>query len=295
MKHRSLFHRNTRPILAQGAMVCTLSFPLNGAAADKDQFTLFNPTPRDLMRPMSTDRPDLTESPFTVDAGHFQIELDAINYAYDCPDSGNDRVRTDSYSVASVNLKLGLLNRLDLQLLLAPWNYVRTEDKTAGSVHKQCGFGDITARLKFNLWGNDGGNTTLALMPFVTFPTSDDGVGNSEMAGGIIVPFAMELPAGWGMGAMTEVDFVEDSDGNGHHAEFINTITFGRDIVDALAGYVEFFSAVSVESDSDWIGSVNFGFTYALSEDMQLDAGLNIGVTRSADDLNPFAGFSWRY
>jgi hypothetical protein len=40
--------------------------------ADKSAFSLFNPTPRELMREMSTDRPDTTESPYTVDAGHFQ-------------------------------------------------------------------------------------------------------------------------------------------------------------------------------------------------------------------------------
>ena len=44
--------------------------------ADKSIYTLFHPTPREWMREMSTDRPDQTESPNTVDAGHFQVELD---------------------------------------------------------------------------------------------------------------------------------------------------------------------------------------------------------------------------
>jgi hypothetical protein len=35
---------------------------------DKSQFHLFNPTPKALMRELSTDRPDQTESPYTVDA-----------------------------------------------------------------------------------------------------------------------------------------------------------------------------------------------------------------------------------
>lgn len=34
---------------------------------DKTNYTLFNPTPREFMREMSTDRPDVTESPITVD------------------------------------------------------------------------------------------------------------------------------------------------------------------------------------------------------------------------------------
>lgn len=36
---------------------------------DKRNYTLFNPTPTAQMREMSTDHPDKTESPYTVDAG----------------------------------------------------------------------------------------------------------------------------------------------------------------------------------------------------------------------------------
>ena len=50
---------------------------------DKSRFTLFNPTPRALMRDMDTDRPDTTESPYTVDAGHVQIEFSLTEYARD--------------------------------------------------------------------------------------------------------------------------------------------------------------------------------------------------------------------
>jgi hypothetical protein len=132
-------------------------------------------------------------------------------------------------------------------------------------------------------------------MPFVKLPTNQDDLGNDAVEGGLIVPFAAELPAGWGMGAMTEVDLIEDADGSGHHAEFINTITFGHDIVGNLAGYVEFFSLVSTDDDSPWVGSVNFGLTYGLTDDIQFDAGINIGITSSADDLNPFCGISWRF
>jgi hypothetical protein len=75
----------------------------------------------------------------------------------------------------------------------------------------------------------------------------------------------------------------------------VNSITISRDIIGDLAGFVEFFSAVSTEEDSEWIGTVDVGLTYALTEDIQLDAGVYIGVTRSADDVNPFLGLSWRF
>lgn len=42
------------------------------------KYSLFNSVPRSQMREMETERPDVTESPYTVDAGHFQYETDLI-------------------------------------------------------------------------------------------------------------------------------------------------------------------------------------------------------------------------
>ena len=52
-------------------------------AADKSHYHLFNPTPRGQMRELSADRPDVTESPYTVDAGHVQLEMSFVDYVYD--------------------------------------------------------------------------------------------------------------------------------------------------------------------------------------------------------------------
>ncbi len=251
---------------------------VSGAVAeDKGQYHLFRATPRELMRELSTDRPDKTESAYTVDAGHFQVELDVVNYTRE----GDD----DAWGIGFANLKAGLLNNVDLQVVIE--SFLKTEDAR--------GFGDVTTRVKINLWGNDGGPTALAVMPFVKWPTNGANLGNDAVEGGVIVPLAVELPAAWGMGVMTEFDINEDGDGRGYHVEFINSITFAHDIAGDLGGYVEFFSAVSTEGDADWVGTVDVGLTYAVNDDVQLDTGINIGVTDAADDLSPFVGVSVRY
>jgi hypothetical protein len=262
---------------------------------NKGGYNLFRPTPRAQMREMTTDRPDKTESPYTVDAGHFQIEMDLVSYTHDHDTAAGADLSADSLSVAPLNLKVGLLNQVDLQLLLGPCNWVRVEDHATRTVTRQHGFGDVTTRLKINCWGDDGGVTALALMPFVKFPTSQDALGNRAVEGGLILPLAVELPFGWSMGLMTEFDFMENMDGAGYHPEFINSITFGHDIAARLAGYLEFYSQVSADQDAPWIGTVDLGLTYRLTDNLQLDAGVNFGVTRSADDLNPFVGLSLRF
>ena len=70
---------------------------------DKSRFTLFDPTPRSLRRPLSADRPDATESPYTVDAGAVQLEMSFLEYA--TSDSA------DEWNVAPINLKFGLAVR----------------------------------------------------------------------------------------------------------------------------------------------------------------------------------------
>ncbi len=265
------------------------------ASIDKSGYHLLKPVPEENLREMSTDRPDKTESPFTVDAGHFQFETDLISYTYDHDRSGGADTITRSYAIAPINLKVGLCNRVDLQLVVETYNHVRTEDRIANTTMRQSGFGDITSRLKVNVWGNDGGSTALALMPFAKLPTNQDQLGNSGVEGGLIIPLAVKLPADFDMGLMTEFDITRNSANNGYHSEFINTITFSHDLVGELGGYIEFFSLVSTDRGSRWVGTLDLGLTYGLTKNIQLDAGINIGITKSADDWNPFLGVSVRF
>jgi len=247
------------------------------------------------MREMNTDRPDKTESPFTLDAGHFQVEADILNYGYDRYNPARDDTRVESVSIAPMNLKVGLRNDVDLHLVLETYTSVRTHEVSSGVVRRNHGFGDILVRLKWNAWGNDGGTTALAVMPYVKLPTNQDNLGNHSVEGGVIIPFAADLAAGWSVGLMTQFDLVRDDPGNGRHLEFLNSITFGHDLIGDLAAYAEFFSAVASESGADWIGTVDLGLTYGLTENIQLDTGVNIGITRAAQDINPFLGISWRF
>jgi hypothetical protein len=261
-------------------------------APDKSSYHLFNPTPRAQMREMSTDRPDQTESPYTVDAGHVQVEMDFVKYTYDRHTL--DGVRTETRNVAPVNVKIGLCNRVDLQIVLDNYVEERTKDPAARTTERLSGFGDITARLKINFWGNDGGPTAFGIMPYVKLPLSASNLRNGETEGGIIVPLAVELPGGWGMGLMTEVDFVDDGD-DGYDTEWVNSITFSHDLTERLGGYVEFVAVTGTAPGFEWQAQADVGLTYGVTDNIQLDCGCNFGLTRSAPDFQPFAGISLRF
>lgn len=252
---------------------------------DKSEFHLFHPVPAGLLREMSTDRPDTTESPFTVDAGHLQIELDAAAFTRDRHTAERDGGE-ESWAFLNTNIKLGLTNWMDLQIVTSVFNRIQ------GGAE---GFGDITVRIKMNLWGNDEGGTALAVMPWVKFPTAGDGLGNDQIEGGLIVPFAAELGGEWSFGAMLEVDAIADEEEGGHHAEFVTTATVGHPIIGSLSGYLEWVSILSTENGAGWVASANAGLTYKLNDNVQLDAGIRVGLTREAEDLSPFVGLSIRF
>jgi hypothetical protein len=272
--------------LAPSALLASPESPT--PTPDKSSYHLFHPAPGTERRKLNTDRPDQTESPYTVDAGHFQLEMDFFKLTYDRHNP--DGVRSETWNIAAVNLKVGLLNNVDLQIVLD--NYIAA--RTGNPSTQTSGFGDITARLKINLWGNDGGATAFGLMPFVKLPLDASNLRNGRTEGGLIVPFVVELPGGWGLGLMTEVDFVSD-DGGGYDTEWVNSITLSRGLIGKLGGYVEFFSVIGHAPGFDWQGQVDVGFTYGLADNVQFDFGCNFGVTKSAPDYQPFTGFTIRF
>ena len=259
-----------------------------GSAPDKSAYTLFNPTPREAMREMSTDRPDVTESSKTVDAGHVQVELSFGDYVRD----EQDGVKSETSTVLPFNVKLGLTNSIDVQLVVDPYVHQRT--RTGARRDTDDGFGDTQLRLKVNLWGNDGGPTALAVMPYVLFPTSGDDLGADRVQGGLIVPFSAELPAEFNLGLMAQFDLVRDDENESYAFEFLHTVNLNRAIVGNLGGYVEYIGIAPVDTGGGYLAFIGLGLTYGLSEDVQLDFGTNFGVSDHADDFQVFAGLSFR-
>lgn len=246
------------------------------------------------LRPFSTDRPDQTESPFTLDAGHWQVESDLLVETHDHDRSGGSDVRTTDLSFGTLNVKFGLTSRMDLQFIINPYERSQEDDRLARTTTQVAGLGDIATRLKVNLWGNDGGPTAFAIMPFIKWPLPSSGIRNGHTEGGVIFILGGELPAGWSAAAMTEVDFVR-TDTNRRSIEWINSVSFSRDLTARWGGYLELYTVMSDAPGYKWQGQFDAGLTYAVSDNTQVDFGCNFGITESAPDYQPFVGLSLRF
>lgn len=249
---------------------------------DKRQYHLFNPTPREQMRALSTDRPDTTESPYTVDAGHVQVECSFVEYSRDRD--------TEALALAPFNFKIGLTNFADVQFVLAPYGRIDEHDGDAAE-----GFGDSQIRLKINLWGNDGGDVAGAIMPFVQFPTGEREISAGKAEYGLIFPVAIALPNEFGLTVMAEFDAVRNADDDGYRLDFVHTAALGRTIVGSLGGFIEYIGVLPFGDDEEYQASLAGGFTYGVSDDVQLDLALQAGLTDAAEDFAVLAGVSFRF
>jgi hypothetical protein len=266
--------------------------PQAATAPEKRAYHLFRPTPAGAMRELSTDRPDQTESPYSVDAGHFQLELDFVNATF-VRDPGGD-VRLGAWSVAPFNAKIGLLDRVDLQVVVDTYAVVRVARLTGGGTDTTRGFGNVATRLKVNLWGNDGGRTAFGVMGFIRWPLPASAFRVGRTEAGVIFPLAVSVADGWSLGAMTEVDVLASPDG-GRDTLLVNSITVGHDLTERLGMYVEVLAAGGLGRGSRWLGQLDVGWTYGVRDDVQFDCGANFGLTALAPTVRPFAGLSVRF
>ncbi len=242
-------------------------------------------------REFSTDRPDATESPFTLEPGRMQLEASAASWLRERYTSEWDGIRVEIWNFLPFNLRLGLTPRWELQVVVDGHLDVKVEDRPLGIRIRQRGLGDITLRAKCNFWGNDGGKTAFGVMPFVKLPTASDGLGNDFVEGGIIFPFAMKLGREMSLGAMTELD-LSRNERDSYDKIWINTVTLGRDLTDTLGAFVEL--TIETGAGKPALG-FNTGLTFMVNDNLQLDAGVAIGLTRTAPDLVVTLGFSQRF
>lgn len=238
------------------------------------------------LREMTTDRPDSTESPFTVNPGHVQLEMDVVSYAHD----RQGGTKTEEWEAAPFNLRLGVTPNFEAGVFIAPFRSV-TETPRGGPRQRTSGIGDTMLRTKWNVRGNDGGDFAWGVMADLKAPTARDGLGNDEWEGALTFPMAFELGGGWGGGAMTAVE-IAFTDAGRHEALWINTFTVGHDLSENIGGFLELTSAAG---DGAHVMTFNAGLTRRLSENAQLDCGINVGITRTAPDLLFFAGLSRRF
>ncbi len=276
--------------------ILTASGVSASAADDKTIYSLANPTPDRLLREMTTDRPDITEVPFTVDAGRVQVETTAFGYARSRPDA--DGAVTGGYELMGSNIRIGLTHDLEATIIVAPYARQRTVGPGVGAVAS--GSGAVVLRAKWNIWGNDtfgkSGSTAFAVLPYVSLPTeTHNGVSPEALDGGLQTFFAADLGGNFSFGMNTGVHSVKNLDAIGRHMETTASATLGYAWTEKFSTYGEVAARTGLRDGMGDVGLLGGGMAYRITKDVQLDCGVNFGVTPASPRYSPFVGLSARF
>jgi Putative MetA-pathway of phenol degradation len=229
--------------------------------------------PAAALREMSTDRPDTTESAFTVPRGMWQFEMETVSISRDAG------VQSEDWG--SINIKYGLTGSMDLQLVTPAWHSEPHLD----------GWSDTEIRLKCSLCGqNDAAPVAVALMPYIKLPTASHGLGNNNVEGGVIVPIAFKDTP---FACMVQTDIIRDEDDDSYTGAFTFTATAGTEFTARLSGFIEGVATLPLDGDAETY--LNGGLVYELRRNWFLDAGVNVGLNDAAEDTRFFTGMSFRF
>lgn len=270
--------------------VCSVYLPsfIFAQTQSSKGFSLFHPVPKTQLREMETDRPDVTESPFTVDAGHFQYESDLVRMSRE----RSDYKQTNTLLINQANFKIGLTRSTAIQIGLQSFGRQKETDLVTGDREVTSGFGDVTFRVKQNLFGNDGGNFAIAILPYVKFPSSKYDLG-SRFEGGLIIPMQFKLPGEWKLGLQVEADRLKDAEEQAMHTEILQSITISHALIKGLDGIAETYYTYDLKAHQ-WSNYFNAAIQIEAAKDFKIDAGLNYGVQKIAAK-HYFVGLACRW
>jgi hypothetical protein len=257
---------------------------------DSAHFSWRKPVPRNRLRELQPDRPGVTESPFTVDAGHFQLEMDALRLVNS--GSGNEQ-RERELHVAYSMLKLGLSRRTDVQLEMPLYSVAKQRPTDADDwEERHAGFGDLTLRVKHNFIGDDQqGTFAMSVIGYVRLP-SGGAVGDGAAEYGVVLPIDVELGDKANLEAQIETDLNYDRDQDQRYVRFIPSTALEYDFTEKLGLITEAVAMWNTEQRR-WQSSVNVAPIIKVTPNLQLDLGTHLALNRLSDH-EYFVGFTFR-
>jgi len=277
-------------------ILLTLSFITLGIASfsqnlpgfsDKTQYSILNPTPVNRLRSMETDRPDVTESSYTVDAGHFQYEGDLARYTI-TQDGG---VKNRQVVFNNGTYKMGITNSFDLHIAVESYILSSTNNNQGNKPSTAKGFGDVVLRVKKNLIGNDSGSFSLAILPFIKLPTGSVYKDN-HIEGGVIFPYTVNNIPDWSIGGEVELQLLNERAGYTYKACLLQSFVVEHELTKRIAFFAETHYTYS-EDLKRFENYANGGLILSAGDNLHFDCGFNYGI-QSYAFKSYFVGMSFR-
>lgn len=233
--------------------------------------------------------PLITDDTGTQGKGKFQLEFNS-EVAWDKEEEDGVTTRERGTELEWV-VSYGVVDTVDL-VLTVPYSWVRVNE--GGEVTHGRGIGDMSFEVKWRFYECNG--LSLAVKPGLSFPTGDedDGEGTGKVGGSFFLiatqelePFTFHVNLGY---MRNENDFGEERDL--WHA----SIAGEYELVKDLKWVANLGAEGNTDPDDDTppVFAIT-GLIYSITENLDVDAGVKVGLTDPEADVALLAGLAFRF
>jgi hypothetical protein len=234
------------------------------------------PATPDAPSPIATDRPSFTNSSIVVPAGSIQAENGFL-----VTNSQSQNI----FDATETSLRIGILSKTELRFAVPDYYHNLT---TGGGPNS--GFGDFALGVKQQLGPLPGG-FDVSVTAFLSFPTGAAGVSSGGYDPGLQVAWSRALSPNWTLAGMLSLyDPTVDQKRN-----FTGESTFllDRQLTKPWDVFVEYVGDFPERGGTRQL--LNFGSSYKLTPQQQLDFHVAVGLTSAAADHLVGVGYSFRF
>ena len=222
-----------------------------------------------------TDRPDFTESAYTIQPDRMQLEL---GYTYRESDNG-DEIRSHNFPEAL--LRIGMQDDWELRLGWSGYTFAENDKDIAN---------DMSVGIKWILTPQDGWHPRLALIGEITVPT---GHGDTDVDPTVKLLWSYDLDEKNSLSGNLGIAAITQS--GDRFAQGSASLSWGHSLDDRWGIYTEYFTTFPDADDEDAAHTINGGLVYLLNDDLQLDISIGLGLNDQADDIIAGIGVSYRF
>lgn len=223
------------------------------------------PAAAQTLPPLSSDRPDFTEGTSTVPLGHVQLET-GITW--------QEIGAEDSLSVGELLVRYSFAENVEARLGVGSWTRI---DVPGGQLD---GYEDPVVQVKVRLTppadDRPPGFPAVALLVGTSVPVGSEELTADEWEPEALLAFDWVLTDLLSLGANVGVAF-PTADGDRLN-QVLASVSLGIAATDRLGVFVETYGFSEEEPDGDATQYVDTGVTFALTDDLQLDARIGFGL-----------------
>lgn len=227
-----------------------------------------------------TDRPDFADATVPVPVGILQVES---GYLF------GKTAGTNQHTLGQLLVKTGLSERMEIRLGVNSYEKI---DGTGGGVS---GFSDGSLGIKLRLLeGHEEtgpGSFNLATILFTGLPSGGKDLRATHLAPGVMLTADMALNSVWTWAPFVQYDYTED--GLGQYNEFSAGFSVIRPLGDSTGWYLEYYITLAENGYREHKNFLGSGFTYLVSDELQLDFYGGTALNGDTPDYFIGAGLSF--